>query len=262
MRQPNKKMIGLFILIGLTAFIGMTLFLLKDKIFKGDDVLVMYFDESIKGLNVGAPVVFEGVEVGKVSGISLLTDVESLSFNIPVFVRINPKRGVFFGSSESVYNRQRMINSLIDRGLRARLSMQSFLTGQLMIELTMLPNTKPVLKGYDDNMNDDAIEVPTVLSAAGSLSRGLASYPFEKSLEKFSNILDNLDKQMPPLLTSMTSLSDNLDYLVSNNNASFTDLIDNMNQTAIDVSDTLKSIRELTDYIERHPEAFLTGKGE
>lgn len=259
MKQPNVKMIGLSIIVGFSIFIGMTVYLLKDRFFGGSDLFVMYFDESVKGLNVGAPVVFEGVVVGKVSNVLLYTDNESLSFNIPVFIRINPEHGDFFGIDESAYNRQRQINSLIDEGLRAKLAMQSILTGQLMVELSMLPNSKSILKGYDDGV-DEAIEIPTVLSTAGSLSRGLENYPFEETFETLTRIVDNLDKNLPPLMQDISTLAGSMEQVVSYNSKNVSSLLENVNRTVIEVGYAAKSVNELADYIDRHPESLLFGK--
>ena len=51
------------------------------------NLVVMYFSESIKGLSVGSPVMYEGVQVGKVVKIEIQTDPKTLDFSIPVYIR-------------------------------------------------------------------------------------------------------------------------------------------------------------------------------
>ena len=71
-KTPNKKLIGLFTIASISIFIGIVLMFAGDKIFtKNNDQLVMYFEESIRGLTIGSPVSFRGVEIGKVSKIDL-----------------------------------------------------------------------------------------------------------------------------------------------------------------------------------------------
>ena len=88
-KEPNKKKIGLFVIIGFISLFGIIVGMSWDKFFPdNDNLVVMYFEESVKGLNVGSPVLFKGVEIGKVSRIDLLGNEESASFSIPVYVRL------------------------------------------------------------------------------------------------------------------------------------------------------------------------------
>ena len=94
-KNPNEKMIGLFLLIGLIAFFGIAGKFMADKIISQDDEqVVMYFDESVKGLSVGSPVVFKGVEIGKVSKIELRAALDSMDFSIPVYARMLPNQDI------------------------------------------------------------------------------------------------------------------------------------------------------------------------
>ena len=133
-KQPNERMIGIFIISGILAFLAALSLFLKEKLFTNDNqMIVMYFEESIKGLNVGSPVVFKGVEIGKVSKIELLANTTDLDFSIPVYVKMETVNNIYANKSYS--SKQAILNALIDKGLRARLTSQSYLTGQLMIEL-------------------------------------------------------------------------------------------------------------------------------
>jgi paraquat-inducible protein B len=319
MKQPNKSLIGFFILTGFTALIGMSLYLAGDRLFSSDEEqFVMYFDESVKGLNVGSPVFFEGVKVGEVSRIIIVAH-KDLTFSIPVFVRMDEQQKSLFGGGHRHFSyREELMQNLIEKGLRARLGVQSFLTGQLMIELTMLPETPVNLRHFDnpkERYDNKVIEIPTVLSDAGALTKSLRDYPIGKTLESFNNILDSLNKQVPVLLKDMNTFVNNADSTVKNIDTAvqgvgttFKSVTDNVNKTVkdfdvmaksfdktakavdktvqsmetviknkdsdlsllmenannamVEISGAARSLKVLTDYLERHPEALLRGKGK
>lgn len=251
-KKPNTKMIGLFLVIGIALFAIVVLDFAKDK-FMGDknDQIVMYFEESITGLNVGSPIVFKGVQIGQVSSIGIVTDLQTLEFNIPVTAKMN-KQGI--DSMDEYKNKDVLLDELIKKGLRARLATQSFVTGQLMIEFEMLPNTPVVLK----NKNPNYVEIPTVLSQLGELSKGIQDLPIRHSVEAFNLFFDNLNKEMPKINQIITRL----DKLVKQNSQTSVDTINNFNNAMINIGEAANSFRNLADYLERHPEALLKGKGK
>ncbi|MBO4295132.1 MAG: MCE family protein, partial [Alphaproteobacteria bacterium] len=86
-KEPNKKIIALFMIICFALFIGLIVKnLVEQYMVNHRHLVVMYFTESIKGLNVGSPVVYEGVQVGRVVKIEIHTDPKTLEFNIPVYI--------------------------------------------------------------------------------------------------------------------------------------------------------------------------------
>ena len=319
MKQPNKSLIGFFILTGFTALIGMSLYLAGNRLFSSDEAqFVMYFDEPVKGLNVGSLVFFEGVKVGEVSRIIIVAH-KDLTFSIPVFVRMDKQQKSLFGGGDRHFSySEELMQNLIEKGLRAKLGVQSFLTGQLMIELTMLPKTPVNLRHFDnpkERYDDEVIEIPTVLSDAGALTKSLRDYPIGKTLESFNNILDSLNKQLPVLLKDMNTFVNNADSTVKNIDTAvqgagttFKSVADNVNKTVkdfdamaksfdktakavdktvqsmetviknkdsdlsllmenannamVEISGAARSLKVLTDYLERHPEALLRGKGK
>lgn len=258
-RQPNKKSIGLFIVIGFITFISVISSFMVEKFMPdGRGVMVMYFEESINGLNVGSPVVFEGVEIGKVAKIDLFADPNTLDFKIAVYAKL-PKSQKFSKLKMSNYiGRRSIMNDLIEKGLRAQLVTQSYLTGQLMIELKVLPNTPIVLR--HEVKNSDILEIPTVLSTLKELSRGIQDLPIRQMVEKLNRILSALETQLPVILPSFSDLGQKLNLIADKNAPQVTVALDKFNQTITDVGSAAKALRNFADYIERHPEALLKGK--
>lgn len=252
MKEPNKKKIGLFLLTGIITFLLVMGYFLKDKFFVDySKQAVMYFDESVKGLNVGSPVVFKGVEIGKVSKIDLVEVGDKFEFRIPVFVSFN--KNVITRNQNRVF----ILEGLIERGLRARLATQSYLTGQLMIELEIMPDTKAVFKAPSPNV----YEIPTVLSPLGELSKGLQTMPIKRSVEKFNLFFDTLNAQLPVILPEIDKLLKNTNKLITDNSKGSSEVIRNLNRTLLDFGLAAKSLKNFADYIERHPDSILKGKG-
>lgn len=245
-RTPNKKMIGLFTLTGIVCFFGAIGIFLGDKLFvKDEDLLVMYFDESIKGLTVGSPVVLQGVEIGQVYKINLLADIKKLNFKIPVYVKIDTSQIIHVDDEGNTYKFGRQVNladRLVAKGLRARLASRNLLTGQLMITLEMLPDMPATMKGDGKHK-----EIPTVLSSFGQLSKGLEDLPVRESIEKFNTLLEQTNKLMSEVNKA-------------NSGGEIASTINNLNKTIQDVGEAAQSLRNFSDYIERHPEALLKGK--
>lgn len=256
-KEPDKKMIGLFMAAGIAALLAVLGIYVKEKLFESNrNTLVMYFEESIKGLNVGSSVVFKGVEIGKVAKIDLIASSDDLNFSIPVYVKLDSHQGIYI--NESFDEKKRQLNELIEKGLRARLTTQSYLTGQLIIELEMMPGTPIVIK--NKNPDSDVLEIPTVLSPMGELSKGFQAIPIRQSVEKFNDFLDELNKQLPVILPQISQIVNNVNNVVKDNRKASADTIDNLNKAINNISEAAKAMRNFADYIERHPEALLKGK--
>ena len=109
---------------------------------------IMFFDSSIRGLNLGAPVEFKGIKVGTVLDVRLEFDSGSTSFRIPILIEIEPQRIIERGNQEMDQSHQ-ALQRLVKRGLRARLQTGSLLTSQLFVELDMHPGSPINLSGSD-----------------------------------------------------------------------------------------------------------------
>jgi hypothetical protein len=94
---------------------------------------VMYFEGSVKGLQIGASVVVRGVQIGQVTDIVLDVDVRDLTAFVPVYVEIYQQKIVPREGGHD-YDQQ-FLRALIEKGLRAQLQPQSIITGQLMVDL-------------------------------------------------------------------------------------------------------------------------------
>ena len=187
-KEPDRKIIGLYLIIGFTLFFGIIGQFIWQKLRSDEeDIYVMYSNESIQGLSVGSPVVFQGVEVGTVTRIRLVDDKDNLIFLIPVYARINPIKNMEENSVwRKIWNKNDLLSSLIQRGLRARLATQSYLTGQLRIELVILPNS--IIEEIPRQDGNRYPQIPTVLSKSEELVKGLNKLELKEAITQFNHI--------------------------------------------------------------------------
>ena len=99
---------------------------------------VLFFEDSVRGLGIGAPVEFKGIKVGSVIDVRLEHDEKNSNFRIPVLIELEPERIMERGALMKRAP-QEAFQALIKRGLRARLQTGSLLTGQLYVDLDMHP---------------------------------------------------------------------------------------------------------------------------
>lgn len=246
-RKVNKKLIGIFTFSGVALFLAIMLYFIGSKVFiKKDDLVVMFFKESIQGLKVGSPVVFKGVEIGKVVNINLLTDGTISDYNIPVYVSMN--------NTDTIKNKEELLKNMVQSGLRARLATYSFITGQLMIELVFAPEIEArYLKKFNN-----IPEMPTILSSKGEISEGLKNIPIKSILDKIDNVLTETNIYLPSILKEVNGILVNVNKFTSVDVDK--EIANNLNDAIINFNATMKSIKNLADYLERHPESLLKGK--
>lgn len=260
-KEPNKKAVALFMILGFAIFGAIIVKNLAEQYFMNKrNLVVMYFSESISGLNIGSPVVYEGVQVGKVVKIEIHTDPKTLEFSIPVYIRFsqdNDFSHMTFGENS---NRRDFLQTLINKGLRARLDTLNLLTGQLMIDLFMDPNSEPVY--HDADHNEKHLEIPTTLSAFGNLARGIEDLPLKQIIWRFDNVLERLETDLPPLMATYTNVGEKLENYINKSLPQTNQSLNQLNQTLKDMSNAAKSIKNLSDYLERHPDSILKGKKE
>lgn len=189
-KQANRMMIGGFVVIGVALLAASIVVFGSGRFFKHTDKYVLHFDGSIKGLNVGAPVLLQGVQIGSVSSIVLRTDREKLTMDIPVVIDIDPAKFQVVDKMKERRDPEETLQILIDKGLRAVLSIQSLITGQLLIELDFYPDTPVVLKEADS----EYLEIPTIPSTTERLFQTLQKIDIEGMADHLNKTLSGIDR--------------------------------------------------------------------
>ena len=206
-KQASKTVIGAFVLGAITLAVAGVLVFGSGKFLRETSKSVLYFEGSVKGLNVGAPVMFRGVKIGSVTDILLLYNPSDLSIYIPVLIEIDLNR---FTRISDERERTSDYSLLIEKGLKAQLQMQSFVTGQLMVDLDFYPDEPMNIVGAGDIKYE---EIPTIPSGLQKLTKTIEQLPLDEIFNKIVKTVDGIERLVnsPNLKESIASLRRSLD---------------------------------------------------
>jgi paraquat-inducible protein B len=150
-KEANKTLIGLFVVGAIVLLIVALVVFGGGRFFKSTERYVAFFDESVKGLSVGAPVMFRGVRIGKVDDFQVYYNVGEDKFKIPVLITLFPEKiqgiGIEMESTEA--ESRKFWQQMLEDGFRAELQIQSLVTGQLGIQLDFYPGRPLKLHGIE-----------------------------------------------------------------------------------------------------------------
>ena len=250
---------------------------------------LVYFDGSVRGLRPGAPVEFRGMRIGSVTGVTLEVDPQQDAVRIPVTLGIEPQRVDVVGGTGSA-EPYAMMAALVERGLRAQLKSANLITGELLVDLDFHPESPPAQLDRSGEV-PQIPSVPTQLEALTASVTGilnhLAELPLPElvadlrqtiqgvrelvaspdakqgiaslsaSATRLEALLGTLDQQLGPLLSRADSTLASAQGLVGDNSQLRYDIADLLRE----LTSAARSVRVFADYLERHPEALIRGKG-
>lgn len=187
-KQWNKTVIGVFVLSGIALLILSVILFGGGRFFGEKHRFVLFFEGSIRGLAAGAPVVLQGVQVGSVERIFLQEDPNTQALRIPVIISLVPDQidtgDVLLGDLEEA------VQNLIAKGLKGQLTIQSLVTGQLIIELDFFPDLPTRLVGSDLPY----MEIPTIPSSLEQIARTIEKIPVQQLFEKLVAAVDGIER--------------------------------------------------------------------
>jgi paraquat-inducible protein B len=237
----------------------------------------MRFAQALRGLEVGAPVEFVGVDIGSVIAVDLGYEPRDKSFPAVVTAKLYPRRmGDAYeiltaqGKTESEETLAAFVGTLVNRGLRAQPRSASLLTGKLYIALDFLP-ASPKVK-FD--ASDRPVELPTVNGSfqeleanIGRLVKKVNDLPLEQiaadlhmDLTGLHETLDELHgRVLPSAVDTLSALHTTLDTADRTLNVE-SPLQRGLSETLLEARSTLQAVRDLADYLDRHPDALLRGR--
>ena len=202
-KQASPTVIGGFVLGGLTLLIIFVLIIAGDTFFKDERRYVIYFEGSIFGLKVGSNVMFRGVPIGYVSDIDVVSDFKTMEFAVPVYINVDPDSIKMMNPSSGLIETDgASLPTLVGLGLRATLSSESLITGQLYIELDFQPSQPAI---YRSVVSDGIAEIPSTPSGIQEVMANAQRF--------VSDLQNNLD--IPKLAQDFSSAVEGLDRLIN-----------------------------------------------
>lgn len=316
-KKANPVLVGAFVLGAIALAVAAAIAFGGASLFTSKSRFTLHFRGYIGGLNIGAPVEFNGVRIGNVTDIRIVSDASGANTRIPVVIEIRESVIKWTGGKTPHLDEQICLN--INEGLRAQLAQQSLLTGLLKINLLYEPASPIVMVG-----GGEYPEIPTIPSPFSQVKEQLENLPLmdivnnvqtsiqavvtmladartrdvvgqfisaitdlrvltstlntqvvavaeslqkttvqtgqelQKTLGVLQQATDNLDKRLALLLASATATSHDIHTMVNQSAALPGQLQDTLKET----TEAARSLRVLSDYLERHPEALLRGKTE
>ncbi|WP_368622823.1 intermembrane transport protein PqiB [Paraburkholderia sp. BR13444] len=236
--------------------------------------VVMRFDQSLRGLSVGAPVDLRGIALGQVTQIGIEYDEKQKSFSMKVAMALYPDR-LSRRSSEALPapdtpGGHDMLEHLVTEGLRGQLRTGNLLTGQLYVALDMFPKAPRATV----NVHSNPIELPTVPNTLDELqvqiadiARKLNQVPFDRiganldgALANASKLFGHMDTEIVPQARDTLAAAQKTFATAESTLRQTAPMQSDVQDAMQQLTRTLQSLNALSDYLERHPQALLFGK--
>ncbi len=233
----------------------------------------LVFEQSVRGLAVGAPVDFRGLVVGEVRSITLIYDAKRARFGTALDIHFWPERMRVEGREAPTQRMERFVS----RGFRGQLRSANLLTGQMYVALDFFPKAPRV--AFDPKKSPP--EIPTIPGALAEIQDSISNIvsnlekvPFDKLAADLRTALATLDTSLKRADALMAQLSTEIapdlkktleqarktlgsaEQALSSDSPVQGDLRETLNE----VTKAAETVRSLADYLERHPESLIRGK--
>lgn len=194
-RQANPTVIGAFVVGAVALVILGIIFFGSGQIFSDRMKMVLFFDGNVAGLNVGAPVTFRGVRIGVVKDVKVLFNTDQMDLNVAVIIEHdNDKITPIDGDPDDI-DEVGVLQELIERGLRAKLEVQSFITGLLYVECDFYPDRPADFRGAQKmGFPPDVRELPTIPSDIEEITQVLEKIPIESMVSQALSALEGIER--------------------------------------------------------------------
>lgn len=237
--KRNALLIGAFVIVALAMSVVGVLWLSGDSLFTKQQQAMIYYKGNATGLYVGAPVTFRGVTIGQVESIDIEVESSTLKALVPVRIRLRSDVLRFDGPKGAPVD----VPALVQRGLRARLVAQSFVTGQKSIELDFVPNTPATLLA---DRPSPLPEIPAVGERFGALIDQVAELPLRETVQEVRDTV----KELSATLKSVQQTLDGANGVLTRSSAEIA-------QTGAASRVALKAATEAIHEVQAHSAATL-----
>lgn len=260
--------------------------------------VITYLDNSVKGLSKGADVTMFGINVGTVLDVALKVDPETAKAQVRVTLQLELER-LLPGDRHAETNKNEVLSALIAHGMRASMTTVSFLTGESAIALTFVKKGKPETIDYEDDLPivpSISGGFDGIMASASTIMDKIAAMPLTQlgdhandlvthadqrinsaevkqslvslrdSLQHLSSLSRQMDRGVKPLMKRLPEMSRQLDLTLKNARQLMAtyggdaDFKRDLQSMIIQLTQSARSIRFLTTYLNNHPSALITGR--
>ncbi|MEQ5840980.1 MlaD family protein [Paraburkholderia acidicola] len=236
--------------------------------------VVMNFNQSLRGLSVGAQVDFRGIVLGQVTAIGVEYDPKARNFTMPVTMNLYPdrlrRRSVGSVPAAGTPASRELLQRLVQHGLRGQLRTGNLITSQLYVALDLFPKVAPATI----DVSRDPVEIPTIPNTLDELqlqvadiAKKLDKIPFDEigtnlnsSLKNADQLFSRLNTEVVPEARDTLSAAKHTFNSAESTLQQDSPLQSDVHQALQELTRTLQSLNALSDYLERHPESLLRGK--
>ncbi len=262
-RKASPRLVGVFVVAAIMLASTAVVLFGSGRLFKDTHEFIVFFRGSVGGLNAGAPVKFKGVEVGAVKTVRLSLgdpDLQGDEFRMPVIIELDQRKLIRRGAQVDLSDPQTYAGWL-ENGMRAKLTVESFVTGRKYVELDLFPDTPA------DMVNDPTVPYPEipVLSGgglgeieleAGEILSKIARLDFDTLLTAVTAAFVSLDRlvgsqdmreargALPGAIAAIEETLEDFGHLAENMDAALADLRANVGNQAKEARATLQAAQE------------------
>lgn len=264
---------------------------IEEEIYTLKRYYMLYFEQNVRGLSLGAPVEMKGIHIGEVVDIKLELNEETLEVRIPVLIMIEPERLDVLVTNKGVITNEKEIKEELakhrksiyelgkdaSRGAAAQLKTGNLLTGQLYITIDFYPDVAPVeLDSVGMYEVIPTIQQPLeeITESISRILKKVEKIPFDeiggdlkvtvetltKTLEEVTAMSGSINQEtLPKINTALDKMQEAMDNIGESLGP---DSAINYNSRRItdELSVVIRSIRSLLEYLERDPQALIFGK--
>ncbi len=261
---------------------------------------ILEFQGSVRGLSVGAPVEVRGIKLGEVTDIKAQFDEETLTPRILVFIQTDPNAFQVVG--ETTLAEKDQMEKMVVKGLRAQLQTGSLLTGQLFVDIDFHPDAPPAKVNYDGiypQLPTIPAQMEMLRASVTQLLNKLEKLPIDEIGNSLLNTVRNAERitdsaELKQAIANLNQTLKNTNQFTADFNKKITPQLNSattqlnatlkqaektladvgtvvnpdsalyrqLNRAMKELADAAHSIRVLTEYLERHPDALIYGKGK
>ncbi|MCF8105040.1 MAG: MlaD family protein, partial [Desulfohalobiaceae bacterium] len=249
--ERKKTILGVFVLGGILLGVLFVVLFGTGSFFQRSQKFILFFDHSVKGLNIGSPVLFRGVRVGRVADIQLRADPEDMTIEIPVIIELYPDQVVW---TREKFQPKKIFEAMTRRGLGAQLLLQSFVTGSYLVGLDFFPDE---FGQQETDFDEEHPVIPTKATGIQELSETVERLPLDDLANKLISTLEGIEKiinssEIPGTFSALNQTMQGLQTTVQA-------LEKNIPSLTLSLAETLQDIRDLVQNTDR--QITLAGSG-